>query len=77
MPRIVVSQRRPKANVNLGRDTIVLRRVNPTIYAYDSKYIEPPATFIDGGTPIAENTIVDAGFYNTTSWEVVWDGGVS
>jgi len=75
MPQIIVSKKIPKAHVKLGRDTIVLRRVNPTVYAYDSTYKEPAVPYIDGGTYETEGTPVDAGLYSTTSWEIVWDGG--
>ena len=75
MPQIVVRQKTPKANIYLGIKTITLRNVIPTITVYDSTFMEPPSTYIDGGLYNQEGAIVDAGLYNTTSWDIIWDGG--
>ncbi len=74
MPQILVRQKNPKANIYLGRETITLRNKIPTITVYDDTYFPPPVPYIDGGLYNQESASVDAGFYNTTSWEIVWDG---
>jgi hypothetical protein len=74
MPQVVVRKKTPKANIYLGRQTIVLRNVIPTITVYDDVYIPPAVPYVDGGLYNQEGAIADAGLYNTTSWEVVWDG---
>lgn len=65
----------PEINVHLGRQTITLRNTVPKITVYDNKYVQPPAQYIDAGLYNQEGPIADAGLYNTTSWEIVWDGG--
>jgi hypothetical protein len=75
VPQILVRKKTPKANIYLGRQTVVLKNIIPTITVYDDLYIPPPVPYIDGGLYNQEGAIADAGLYNTTSWEVVWDGG--
>jgi len=74
VPQILVRQKNPKANIYLGRETITLRNKIPTITVYDDTYFPPPVPYIDGGLYNEESASVDAGLYNTTSWEIVWDG---
>jgi hypothetical protein len=74
VPQILVRQKNPKANIYLGITTITLRNVIPTITVYDDIYIPPPVPYVDGGLYNQEGDIADAGFYNTTSWQIVWDG---
>jgi hypothetical protein len=75
VPQILVRKKTPKANIYLGRQTVVLKNIIPTITVYHDLYIPPPVPYIDGGLYNQEGDIADAGLYNTTSWEVVWDGG--
>lgn len=75
MPQIIVSKKTNKAHVKMGRDTIVLKRTIPTVYAYDSTYKEFVPPYVDGGLYNQEGVIADAGLYNTSTWEIVWDGG--
>jgi hypothetical protein len=74
VPQILVRKKTPKANIYLGRQTVVLRNVIPKVTVYDDIYIPPPVPYIDGGLYNQEGSAADAGLYNTTSWEVVWDG---
>jgi hypothetical protein len=74
VPQILVRQKNPKANIYLGRETITLRNKILTITVYDDTYFPPPVPYIDGGLYNQESASVDAGLYNTTSWEIVWDG---
>ena len=74
MPEVLVRQKTPKVNIFLGIETITLRHKIPTIYVYDDVYMPPIVPYIDGGLYNQESSAVDAGFYNTTSWEIVWDG---
>jgi hypothetical protein len=74
MPQVVVRKKTPKANIYLGRQTVVLRNVIPKVTVYNDLYMPPPVPYIDGGLYNQEAAIADAEFYNTTSWQVVWDG---
>ena len=74
MPEVLVRQKTPKVNLYFGIETITLRNKIPTITVYDDVYIPPAVPYIDGGLYNQESAAVDAGFYNTTSWEIVWDG---
>jgi hypothetical protein len=74
MPDVLVSQKTPKVNLYLGIETITLRNKIPTIYVYDDVYMPPIVPYTDGGLYNQEGAFVDAGLYNTTSWEIVWDG---
>lgn len=74
MPQLLVRQKRPKTNIYLGRETITLRHKVPTITVYDDTYFPPPVPYIDGGLYNQEGVAADAGLYNITSWEIVWDG---
>lgn len=75
---ITVKQSVPKIQVFMGKATVTAKQQKPTVFVYDDKYIETPAfTYVYGGTPTAGNDIADAGFYNTTSWNTVWNGGFS
>ena len=74
MPQILVRKKTPKANIYLGRQTVVLRNVIPKVTVYNDLYIPLTVPYIDGGLYNQEGAIADAGLYNTTSWEVVWDG---
>lgn len=50
-------------------------KANPSlILTYDNTYIEP-FTYVDGGFYDATGTPVDALYYNTISWDVIWNGG--
>lgn len=71
----LVRQQTTKTNVYLSIKTITLKNIIPTITVYDDTYFPPPIPYIDGGLYNQEGAIVDAGFYNTTSWEIVFDGG--
>jgi hypothetical protein len=44
------------------------------ILTYDNTYIEP-FTYVNGGFYDANGTPVDALYYNTISWDVIWNGG--
>jgi hypothetical protein len=74
MPQVVVRKKTPKANTYLGRQTVVLRNVIPKVTVYNDLYMPAPVPYIDGGLYNQEGTAADAGLYNTTSWQVVWDG---
>jgi hypothetical protein len=52
---------------------IVKANIAP-IQVYDNTYIEP-FTYVDGGFYDANGTPVDALYYNTISWDVIWNGG--
>jgi hypothetical protein len=75
MPQIVVRKKTPKATCYLGRDVVTIKQRIPRLIAYDDTYIAPPVPYIDGGTFANEGAIADAGLYNTSYWEIVWDGG--
>lgn len=47
----------------------------PTITAYDDSKPPEPFIYIDGGLYNQEGAIADALFYNTTSWNEIWNGG--
>lgn len=74
MPQIVVRQKKPRANIYLGKETITLRNIIPTITVYDDLYFPPPVPYNDGGLYNQEGASVDAGLFSTTSWEIVFDG---
>jgi hypothetical protein len=74
MPEVLVRQKTNKVNVSLGIETITLKHKIPTIYVYDDVYIPPVVPYIDGGLYNQEGAVADAELYNTTSWEIVWDG---
>lgn len=75
MPRIVVRKKIPRTISYPVRDVIVIKQKIPRVLSYDDTYIAPPVPYIDGGTFANEGAIADAGLYNTSSWEIVWDGG--
>lgn len=75
MPQIVVRKNIPKAIVYPVKDIVIIKQRIPVIIAYDDKYIEPAVPYVDGGLYNQEGNIIDAGLYNTTSWELVLDGG--
>jgi hypothetical protein len=74
MPELLVRQKTLSAAVFLDIDVISARYKRPVITVYDDKPMPILATYIDGGTYDQEGSLIDAGFYNTVSWEVVWDG---
>lgn len=75
MPEVVVRQRTPKVNVFTDIDVVNVIYKPLVITVYDDKPIQIPAIYIDGGTYDQEGNIIDAGFYNTTSWDNTWDAG--
>ncbi len=75
MQDIVVRQKTPRSVVYIDRDVITVRYRVRTITVYDDKPVEIAATYIDGGTYDQSGNIIDAGFYNTTSWDNTWDAG--
>jgi hypothetical protein len=53
---------------------ITVKANTSSILTYDNTYIEP-FTYVDGGFYDANGTPVDALYYNTISWDVIWNGG--
>jgi hypothetical protein len=75
MPQVLARQKRPKSYIYLGIDVVNAKHSVPTITVYDDKPIQLSATYIDAGTYDQAGNIIDAGFYNTISWDTTWDGG--
>jgi hypothetical protein len=55
-------------------DRIIVKANTSPILTYDNTYIEP-FTYVDGVFYDANGTPVDALYYNTISWDVIWNGG--
>jgi hypothetical protein len=73
MPELLVRQKTIRATVYLNKDVISARYKRPVIVVYDDKPMPILATYIDGGTYDQEGSLIDAGFYNTVSWENLID----
>jgi len=73
----IIRQSIPKLTVFMGIDTVLAEHSVPIITVYDDNFIEPPAIYVDAGLYNQEANSVDAGFYNTTSWQETWDARFS
>ena len=73
---LTIISKQQKPNIESYFDPYVIRvkaNIAP-ILTYDNTYIEP-ITYVDGGFYDANGTPVDALYYNTISWDVIWNGG--
>ena len=73
MLTIISKQQKPSIPAYFDPLVITVKANIAPILVYDNTYIEP-FTYVDGGFYDATGTPVDALYYNTISWDVIWNG---
>jgi|LakMenEpi03Aug12_release.lakeMendotaPanAssembly.Ray.scaffolds.fasta_scaffold244274_2 hypothetical protein len=74
MLTIISKQQKPNIESYFDPHVVIVKAKIAPIQVYDNTYIEP-FTYVDGGFYDANGTPVDALYYNTISWDVIWNGG--